>query len=151
MLPKYHPNYLVLKEKIPEHTNDFLTKGANDIVIIYSRFEDLFPGNKVAVGAFIPQWVGIGLSDKQHGWCINFSGTPKVLKTYNEMIELDMKKLRISKINRVLFYYKDSLTTINEYEPFQNEMKLNCYSLIAIKKKLIPIIVIFMITLEKQE
>lgn len=124
MLPKYHQNYLKLKETVPEHTDEFQTKGPNDIVIIYSRFEDLFPGNKEAVGGFIPQWVGFGIINDCSGFCNNFSRQPSVCQTYKQMTEFALKKLITSKIQNISFCYKNYCVTINEMSPFQTETKI---------------------------
>lgn len=97
MLPKYHKKYLTqVKEKHnPEHVNTFEVKNRNDVIILYSQFEDLFPSqkNKDTIGTFIPQWVGMGLVDDKSGFCFSFK-TPTVCQSYSDIKDLSLKELK---------------------------------------------------------
>lgn len=126
MKPKYHQKYLAQKERVPEHIDKFETEKKNDIVIIYSLFEDLFP-NKImpmTQGTFVPQWVGMGMIDDQSGFCVNFSKKPTVCQNYTEMTNFAFKKIGTKNINKILFFYQNYCITINERDPFGLDVKI---------------------------
>lgn len=110
----------------PHHTSKFETINKDDIVIIYSKFEDLFPSNKQKElkGRFVPQWVGMGMINETSGFCVNFSKQPIICQSYQEMINFATKQLETDKIGKVSFLYKKNVISINEMSPFRAETKI---------------------------
>lgn len=115
--------------KIPEHTDNALSgHHPNDLIIIYSKYEDLLEHdqeqNANMKGGYVPQWFMIDCVDDTRG----FSTSPTkalVCQSYEQMDRFGREAIlnaRTSKknIRKVVFYYVTSVTSVSGIQPFTN-------------------------------
>jgi hypothetical protein len=106
----------------PTITTKLRGHGPNDLIIIYSKFEDLISKERhieSALGKYIPQWFGIDYQTETSG--ITIPADQITICTYEQMEEFGRKMMKgvvKGKIAKVLFYYSDSILAVNDMDPF---------------------------------
>jgi len=112
---------------VPEHTTNALSgHHENDLIIIYSKYEDLAwdPAEQEPdkMGLYIPQWFTIDCVRDTRGISCS-SGIPTLCLSYRQMEEMGRKTvermpIKAFKIRKVLFYYTKETISINGQDPF---------------------------------
>lgn len=125
--PKYQKYPTQGKETCtPIHTNIIKTEGDHDIVILYSKFEDMFDESedKNMAKTFIPQWFVLGPIDDKTGICVTLADIPTVCETFGDMLDFVFKRPGMNGIEKVLFCYRDYIVFINKGCPFNTGGKI---------------------------
>lgn len=109
-----------MKAFTPNHTQKLRRHHPNDIIIIYSKYEDVKDDNHPDyVSKFFPQWVGTDYVNDRTGITIPLNEL--ILCTYPQMANLATKYISQvcnSKVRKILFYYSPTVIVINNMEPF---------------------------------
>lgn len=111
------------KSNIPVHTENLKGHHENDIIIIYSKYEDLFPikenQDPNALGLLVPQWFGTDCVNERRG--VFLPTNEPIICTYKEMEEMGRKGLSEminGKLRKAIFLYKSNPISINGMQPF---------------------------------
>ena len=113
----------------PVHTKRLRGHKPRDLIIIYSKYEDLMPGDNITrEELYIPQWIGTDYVNNKRGLSIAFDEVN--ICTYEEMAELGLRNINqklaelgtrsidhYCKSNRVFFFYHDRIMAINGINP----------------------------------
>ena len=118
------------KKYRPVHTKRLRGHKPRDLIIIYSKYEDLISSgdSTKGKGLYIPQWIGTDYVDATKGISIPFDNI--IICTYKEMADVGIimmnRKLaelgttnidNYCKINRIFFFYQSRIMTISGVTP----------------------------------
>ena len=110
-----------MTEFVPIQTEKLTGHHPNDIIVIYSKYEDLENKNlnPEFIGKYVPQWLVTDYVNSRRG--ISLPMSQPILCTYKQMYSMgreNMGKYCKGKINRILFYYSKTIISINDMTPF---------------------------------
>ena len=103
------------------HTNKLNGHRHNDLIIIYSKLEELLPDNDKAqgTGLLAPQWFGTDYVNSRRGVSIPLNNI--IACTFEQMATLGKQTIQRQvrgEIARVLFYHTDKIISINGMPPY---------------------------------
>ena len=110
---------------VPEHTTNALSgHHENDLIIIYSKYEDLLAAhitpNPAMKGKYVPQWFMTDCVSDTRGVSIA-PKTATVCENYREMATFGKESITsvtTGKVRKVLFYYSPSIIHVSGSRPF---------------------------------
>lgn len=101
------------------NTDTLYGHDANDLIVVYFRYEDIYNDNKYN-GRFFPQWFCTDLVNESHG--VFIPANKLILCTYTEMASLCIKSMKANKISgahkKVKFYYYPNVLVVNGQDPY---------------------------------
>ena len=105
------------KRYIPVHTKRLTGHKPRDLIIIYSKYEDLIlndDNDTTGKGLYIPQWLGINYVSNNRGLTMRFDEL--TICTYEEMAKLGIKIMndKLAELNRRPKYHQLDLKSVNQ-------------------------------------
>ena len=111
---------LCVDKYIPEHIPFLQHQNEDDLIIVYSKYEDLLPNSDPkCMGKFVPQWFITDYVNENRGVFIPAGKT--IMCTYKEMEEFGMAQINhqlSANIKKVLFHHSERILKVNNMDPF---------------------------------
>lgn len=113
------------KDIVPEHTDNGINgHHENDLIIIYSKYEDLLSTDierdPTLIGKYVPQWFMTDCVSESRGISTT-PNRPMLCDSYRQMEQYGCDSItRATKreIRKVLFYYSKCILKVSDVEPF---------------------------------
>lgn len=107
-----------------QHLNKMMLKNDDDVIIIYSKFEYLYPINNKYNGWYVPQWVSTDVVSKTRGIHLPLN-SGVICQNHRQMKDLALFRITKAvsfKPRNVYFYYANGKFKMNNTDPFQTNV-----------------------------
>jgi hypothetical protein len=102
------------------HTDHLKGHDASDIIVVYSKYEDIITTPQVQKKLYFPQWICTDMVTETSG--IWLPMPQRVACTYEEMKDLalnGLKNLVSGPFGNIKFYYQSTILVVNGTTPFK--------------------------------